>query len=100
MKAKSRYLLKAWPAVFVRLIIAFLTLRMSLFLFATITAATAGVWDDFWQNGIWVMILVVLMLPANLLMAYVRGKFIKGALAAMKTDYMAAVFNKNISEFQ
>jgi ATP-binding cassette subfamily C protein len=100
MKRKLVYLIKVWPAVIVRLVIAFLTVRMSLALYDTITAATSGLWDDFFQSGMWVIIYVVLMLPANVLMTYVQGRFIKGALTKMKTDYIEAVFQKNISEFQ
>jgi ATP-binding cassette subfamily C protein len=93
-------LLKIWPTIIVRVAIAYLTVKMSLALYDTVTAATAGLWDEFFDSGIWVIIYVTLMLPANILMTYVSGRFIKVALTEMKTDYINAVFHKNISEFQ
>lgn len=100
MKKKLYYHRNLYQVVFVRLLIAFLNFQVSFALYDTVNSATAGEWNAFWNHALWVMIYVLAMLPMNLLMAYVRGKYIQHALTEMKRDYLKAVFAKNISEFQ
>ncbi|MDD4355516.1 MAG: ABC transporter ATP-binding protein, partial [Candidatus Izemoplasmatales bacterium] len=100
MKRKGHYLKNIYIPAIVRLLMAFINFQMSFAMFDLVTAATAGNWDLFWDHSIVALAYTLAMFPTSILLAYTRGRFIKGALEAMKSDYLKSVFNKNISEFQ
>ncbi|MDD5601750.1 MAG: ABC transporter ATP-binding protein [Candidatus Izemoplasmatales bacterium] len=100
MNRKGHYLKNIYFPAIVRLLMAFINFQMSFAMFDLVTAATAGNWDLFWDHSIVALAYTLAMFPTSILLAYTRGRFIKGALEAMKSDYLKSVFNKNISEFQ
>lgn len=100
MKPKRHYLRFLFIPALARLVMAFINFQMSFAMFDMVTAATSGNWDLFWDHSIVALAYTLALFPASILLAYTRGRFIQGALGAMKADYLKSVFNKNISEFQ
>lgn len=100
MKKRIYYFRKIYLVVFALLINAYLAYRMSFAMKDVIDYALALEWDLFFQASTTLIILVILIFPANLLYSYVKNYFIKDAVTKMKTDYIQAVFHKNINEFQ
>ncbi|MCK7492302.1 MAG: ABC transporter transmembrane domain-containing protein [Comamonadaceae bacterium] len=79
---------------------AVLAFKMSFSMKATIDAALAQDWTLFWHEAVWMIAFVLLLFPSNVLTAYAKTAFFKYAATRMKTDYVEAVFHKNIDEFQ
>jgi len=100
MKKRIYYFRKIYLVVFALLINAYLAYRMSFAMKDVIDYALALEWDSFFQASTTLIILVLIIFPANLLYSYVKNYFIKDAVTKMKTDYIQAVFHKNINEFQ
>lgn len=100
MKKRIYYFRKIYLVVFALLINAYLAYRMSFAMKDVIDYALALEWDLFFQASTTLIILVLIIFPANLLYSYVKNYFIKDAVTKMKTDYIKAVFHKNINEFQ
>ncbi|MFA5466490.1 MAG: hypothetical protein WC251_01450 [Candidatus Izemoplasmatales bacterium] len=86
MKPKRRYLRFLFIPALARLIMAFINFQMSFAMFDLVTAATAGNWDLFWDHSIVALAYTLALFPASILLAYTRGRFIQGALGAMKAD--------------
>jgi len=100
MKHKIKYFDRFIIVIIPMIITAFLVFNMSFSMMRVIDAAVAQLWTVFWNESFWMICYVVLLIPSNLLTAYCRTAFSKYALTRMKSDYMQAVFGKNINEFQ
>jgi ATP-binding cassette, subfamily B, bacterial len=81
-------------------LVAFISFKLSFAIFDTVNASTSGDWDAFWDHAKWMMIFAFALMPANILFSYLKADTIKRIITRMKTDYLSAVFQKNISEFQ
>ncbi|MBE0700362.1 MAG: ABC transporter ATP-binding protein [Acholeplasmataceae bacterium] len=100
MRKRIWYFTDLYKVIFVMLFIAFINFKLSFAIFDTVNAATSLDWDLFWESAKMMGVFVVLLLPGNLLFSYVRGHVLKSVIIKMKTDYISAVFKKNINEFQ
>ncbi|MDD3127109.1 MAG: ABC transporter ATP-binding protein [Candidatus Izemoplasmatales bacterium] len=100
MKHKIKYFDRFVFVLIPMIITAILVYNLSFAMLRVINAAMAQEWTLFWNESLWMMIFVVLLVPSNLLTAYCRTAFSKYALTRMKSDYLEAVFGKNIDEFQ
>lgn len=79
---------------------ALLTVEYSLSMMKVIDAALVKDWTIFWKESLWLMIFVVSVYPSNLLSTWSVTRFTKNIVTRMKTDYIQAVFGKDIAEFQ
>ncbi|XMB73198.1 ABC transporter ATP-binding protein [Mycoplasmatota bacterium WC30] len=100
MRRKIYYVKDAYITLFILVIMSYLDFKIAFSLFDLISAAQSGLWDEFFIHSKTLIIFAILLLPANIIYAYTRGRLIKSSMTKMKTDYMKKVFNKNISEFQ
>ncbi len=100
MKRRIKYF-DRFPLVLLPIVAtAILAFKMSFAMKATIDAALAQDWTLFWEQAIWMLAFVGLLFPSNILTAFAKTAFFKYAVTRMKTDYVDAVFHKNIDEFQ
>ena len=100
MRSKFYYVKDAYITMFILVVISYLDYRVAFSLFDLIDTAQAGLWDEFYAHARILITFTILILPANIIYAYVRGIVIRKSMTKMKTDYMKKVFGKNISEFQ
>jgi ATP-binding cassette subfamily C protein len=100
MKPIIRYFKHIYVILIPLFLSAYLNLRMALSLMNVIDSAIDGDWSAFWNHALWLMIFTLLLYIANLITHYATVNFTKSVVTKMKTDYVQAVFNKNIAEFQ
>jgi len=100
MRKRVLYLEYITLTVLVLLFFAFISFKLSFSLYDMINSALLGDWIGFFNDAKGVMIFSLLMLPTNLLTAYVKGIAVKKIMVKMKENYIQTVFQKNISEFQ
>lgn len=100
MKNKIYYVKSAYLTLFILAIISYLNYRIAFSLFDIIDTAQLGLWDEFFIHARILIILTIIVLPVDILYAYIKGLVIKKSMTKMKTDYMKKVFDKNISDFQ
>lgn len=100
MKPIIRYFKHLYVILIPLFLSAYLNLRMALSLMNVIDSAIDGDWSSFWNHALWLMIFTLLVYIANLITHYATVNFTKSVVTKMKTDYVQAVFNKNIAEFQ
>jgi len=100
MKRRIKYF-DRFPLVLLPMIAtAVVAFQMSFAMRDTIDAALARDWTLFWVESTWMIVYVLLLFPTNVLTAYAKNAFLKNVATRMKTDYVEAVFGKNIHEFQ
>lgn len=97
---RRRYLLCLIPPVLVMIIIAVINFNLSFAMFDLVNAAQNQDWTGFNTYAIKVGLLVLIMMPFNLVLAYVKGKALKKAIIHMKMDYLTLVYQKDIRAFQ
>ncbi|MDD5293363.1 MAG: ABC transporter ATP-binding protein [Candidatus Izemoplasmatales bacterium] len=100
MKPIIRYFKHIYVILIPLFLSAYLSLRMAISLMNVIDSAIDGDWSAFWNHALWLMIFTLLLYIANLITHYATVNFTKSVVTKMKTDYVQAVFNKNIAEFQ
>jgi ATP-binding cassette subfamily C protein len=100
MRKRIYYVKDAYISLFILVIISYLNYRIAFSLYHLIDYAQTGLMDEFYVQARTLIIFTILVLPANIIYAYVRGIVIKNSMTKMKIDYMRKVFGKNISEFQ
>ena len=47
-----------------------------------------------------ILLIALLLLPVNILLAYIKGLYKRKAMVESKINYVSGVFHKNINEFQ
>lgn len=62
-----------------------------------VTRMDKGAFND---QLIWMLILLLLLIPVNLLLAYMKGKYKKSAVEKAKMHYVDGIFKKEIHKFQ
>mgnify|MGYP000865738629 CR=1 FL=1 len=100
MRRKIYYVKDAYIILYILIALSFLEYKTAFALFNLVSSAQGGLWDEFYTHARTLIILTIILLPANLIYAYTKGFVIKRSMTKMKTDYMKKVFGKNISEFQ
>lgn len=100
MKPKWRYFDRIPLLILPLCLVAFLSLRSSLSMLNVINAAIAQDWPLFWKESVWMLVFVASLYPANVLSTWASTRFTKNLVTRMKTDYVQAVFGKDIAEFQ
>ncbi len=100
MKRKIKYFDRFVLVLIPMILTAFLAFKMSFAMMYVINASLARDWELFWSESISMILYVFLLFPSHVLTAYCRSAFSKRAITKMKTDYIQAVFGKNIDEFQ
>ncbi|MDI6453013.1 ABC transporter ATP-binding protein [Peloplasma aerotolerans] len=100
MKKRFRYFIILYRVFIIMLLVAFISFKLSFAIFDTVNASTSANWEAFWESAKWMMIYAFALMPANLMFSYIKADTTKRIVTRMKTDYLSAVFEKNISEFQ
>lgn len=73
---------------------------MTIIIMHAVDTVTSKNMTLFKQEAIKLLIIAVILLPATILLAYVRGLYKRKAIVSAKVNYIKGVFNKNINEFQ
>lgn len=80
-------------------LLAFLDIRFIFLIKENIDTAFTGQTTNFGNMARRLIMVQLLIFPANLLVAYLRGMLKKSAMMALKKEYLSQLFNKNINEF-
>ncbi|HOP56700.1 MAG TPA: ABC transporter ATP-binding protein [Bacillota bacterium] len=100
MKKRWRYFSGLFYVIPPWIVYAFLNIKMSLKMLDVMNAAIDNDWTAFWNNTIWLFVFLALVYPMDILSSYASITFTKKTVTKMKSDYIAAVFGKDIAEFQ
>lgn len=73
---------------------------ISIGLMKTVDSAIAGNKIGLLQEAKVIVLLALIILPINILLAYVKGLYKRKAMVEGRIDYVEGIFNKNINEFQ
>lgn len=96
-------LLRAWPYLLgllgAGILLAYLDIRFIFLIKENIDTAFKGQVTSFWNMARRLIMVQLLIFPANLLVAYLRSLLKRRAMMAMREAYLKKLFNKNINEF-
>jgi ATP-binding cassette subfamily B protein len=100
----KKSILKSLPyliiVVFVAIVCAALDGYMSIVMMHSIDTVTSKDMVLFKQEVVKLLIIALMLIPATISLAYVRGLYKRKAIVSAKVNYIKGVFNKNINEFQ
>lgn len=100
MKKRILYLKNIYLALIIYIVYAVVNFKLSFAMYDAINFALQGLWDQFFDHALFVLIYALLLLPISLVTSFIKGYVVKDAMVHMKSDYIQMVFHKNISEFQ
>lgn len=100
----KKSILKSLPylilVVIVAIVCATLDGYMSIVMMHAVDTVTSKDMVLFKQEVVKLLIIALMLIPATISLAYVRGLYKRKAILSAKVDYIKGVFNKNINEFQ